>query len=84
MRIANNNNSVLLALRGFLCTLPSLSPPLPKKGEGAKRWCLPLTSTPRMTPEAKEGLHPPSSQRAPLTPGGQRQAPVSGSQVPPF
>lgn len=30
------------------------------------------------------GLHAPSSQWAPLTPGGQRQAPDTGSQVPPF
>lgn len=28
--------------------------------------------------------HPPSSQWAPPTPGGQRQVPVTGSQVPPF
>lgn len=45
---------------------------------------VPLTSTPKMNPGVKEGLHPPSSQWAPLTPGGQRQAPVTGSQVPPF
>lgn len=39
---------------------------------------------PRDIPGSQAGLHPPSSQRAPPTPGGQRQAPVVGSQVPPF